>query len=214
MPASLGKGDEVYSPPSHSRQGRFVTLQPVRRHHQPFLFWLTMGDDSGARWRFRGVVPREEVFERLLWEGVLTQLLVERRTSGEPVGLASAYAADLVGGTVRAAVVLTPAATGRGLGVEVLMLFARHLFDTWRIRKIYLEAPGFTCGQFHSAIGRYLHEEACLRDDELADGRFWDTSVLALYPDDLRHFEQRFGLFYARRPLPTNEPTGNGGGRS
>ncbi|MCL4413488.1 MAG: GNAT family N-acetyltransferase [Actinobacteria bacterium] len=190
---------ERRSPVTMARSGRFVSLQPVLRQHYPFLYDLATAEGAGARWRFRGAVPREEVFERLLWEGVLTQLVVERRASGDPVGVVCAYGANLVSGTVKVGVALVPTATGRGLGIEAFILFVRYLFNNWRVRKLYLETPEFNCRQIRSMIGRYLHEEGRLRDDEFIRGRLWDTVILAMYPADLDRMQEHLGPFLAKR---------------
>jgi len=178
------------------REGRFVSLAPIARSDYPFLFKLVTDEECGPRWRFRGVIPREDAFERLLWEGVLTQFAVKDRLGSRPYGVVCAYGANLISGTAKVAVALQPEATGHGFGIEATYLFAAHLFSTWRLRKLYFETPEFNCAQFGSAIGRFLHTEGRLREDEFFGGRWWDTLILAMYPDDLGRLRQRYGTFF------------------
>ncbi len=186
----------------HLRQGRFIRLRPVTEHDRAFLFRMLSDGDIGARWRLRGAVPRPQAFDQLLWDGVLTQLIVEGSSGGPQRGLVTAYAANLSTGTAHVAVALAPQSTQRGYGPEATAIFARYLFATWTLRKLYFETPEFNCSQFASAIGRYLHIEARLKGHEYFNGRYWDSLILAMYRDDLDRF-------YADHPRLTHNNNGN-----
>ena len=170
------------------RAGRFVCLRHVRDLDRPFLYSMATDPLVGARWRFRGVVPRPEAFERLLWEGVLAQFVIEGTSDGIPRGVVTAYSANMNSGTANVAVALSSAHIGRGFGVEASYLFCDYLFATWSLRKLYFEAPAFNCAQFQSAIGRFLHVEGVLRDHEYYGGRYWDSVLMALYREDVERF--------------------------
>jgi RimJ/RimL family protein N-acetyltransferase len=186
------------------RRGRFVALRSVREADLPFLFALLTDPVVGTRWRFRGAQPRPEAFERLLWDGVLTQLLVEGAHDNIARGLVSCYGANLNSGTANVAVALVPGSSGVGLGTEAFVLFLDYLFSTWTLRKCYLEVPAFNLRQFSSAVGRYFHLEGVLRAHEYYGGRWYDSAILACYRDDLRRF-------YAEHPrLAPSGPDGLG----
>jgi RimJ/RimL family protein N-acetyltransferase len=151
-----------------------------------------VNDGSGARWRFRGGIPREETFERLLWEGVQSQYIVEDRRSLEPVGLVTSYGSNFATGTTKLAAVIQESIAGRGLGIEATLLLARLVFETWPMRKAYLEIPAYNVVQLHSAIGRYIHQEGQLLEDEWFHGRYWDSFIFAMYRPDVERFFGRF----------------------
>jgi len=173
------------------RSGRYIALRPVVLADVPFLYGLAVDPVVGPRWRWRGGIPREENFFARLWEGVLTQLVVEDPRSGAALGLVSAFSANLVAGTAYVGAVLAPRARF-GQGIEAGTKFASYLFGTYHFRKLYLEAPSFNVGQFRRAIGTYLHVEGCLKDHERYAGRCYDSYILAIYPDDLVHFYKDF----------------------
>jgi RimJ/RimL family protein N-acetyltransferase len=179
------------------RTGRFVSLEPITRRDLPFLFRLVTDEHCGPRWRLHGAVPREEVFERHLWEGILAQFLVTRVGTGREIGLVSAYGANAVAGTAKVGVSLVPSATGKGYGVEAFYRFAGQLFATWNLRKLYLETPAYNAHQFRSAIGRYMRLEGCLKEDEWYGGQYWDSLIIALYREDFTRFQKRFERFFA-----------------
>lgn len=170
------------------RTGRLVALRPVRDADLAFLFALLTDPAVGGRWRFRGAVPRPETFERMLWEGVLAQFVVEGAHDGVARGLVSCYGANLNSGTANLAVALLPSATGVGLGTEAFVLFVDYLFATWTLRKCYLEVPAFNLAQFASAIGRYFHLEGVLSAHEYYAGRYFDSAILACWREDLQRF--------------------------
>jgi len=71
-----------------------------------------------------------------------------------------------------------------GLGIEALGLFINYLFDTFPLRKLYGEVPGFNLESFVSARGRIFREEGRQRDHEWMFGRYWDLVIVAVWRDD------------------------------
>ena len=85
------------------------------------------------------VYTSKDVFLRELWAGILVQFMVCDAATGEPVGFVVAHSADLKSGFAHVAVLMSPAAMGRGWGVEAGALFITYLFATWSFRKLYAE---------------------------------------------------------------------------
>jgi RimJ/RimL family protein N-acetyltransferase len=183
----IASGESARSP---SRRGRFASLRPIRPADIPMLYILLTDENVGARWRFRGVVPRRDQFEQILWEGVHAQFVVESSEGGELIGLASAYNASLNAGTVNMGIAITDHLSLRGYGIEAFILLARYLFATWSFRKLYAYMPAFNRHQIESSIGRYMHVEGILRDHEYYGHRYWDTFILAFYRSDLAAFDR------------------------
>jgi RimJ/RimL family protein N-acetyltransferase len=123
---------------------------------------------------------------------VQSQYIVEDRRNLEPIGLVTSYGSNFVTGTTKLAAVVQQSVVGRGLGIEATMLLARLVFVTWPMRKAYLEIPEYNVLQLHSAVGRYIHQEGQLIEDEWFHGRYWDSFIFAMYRTDVERFFERF----------------------
>jgi RimJ/RimL family protein N-acetyltransferase/aryl carrier-like protein len=157
-------------------------LTPIRESDLDFLYMLAVHPETGFRWRYRGNPPPPQQFAADLWGQVLVQYLARETTTGEPAGLVVAYAADLAQGHASVGAVFTPEHAGTGLAAEITALFVRYLFHTFRLRKLYLEVPGFNWDQVESGAGRLFQVEGVLRDHDFYAGRYWDKYVCAIYP--------------------------------
>ncbi|CAO5191034.1 Acetyltransferase [Frankia sp. AiPs1] len=177
------------SPPPPRLAGRYLRLMPVLPSSTPFLYELAVTPDVGFRWRYRGSVPSYPQFEQELWQGVLTQFLIESVESGRPVGHAICYNPEFTLGFAYVGAAVAADYTGSGLAVEALDLFVRYIFDIWPFRKLYFEVPEFNYPQFSgadraNAVGGSLELEGRLRRHDFYRGRYWDRLVLAAYRDD------------------------------
>lgn len=188
MTENTARGENGARRPGTIREGRFLRLRLLRDMDRPFLYTLLTSQDIGVRWRFRGAIPRPDAFEKMLWEGVLAQCIVEGLEDEVPRGIVTAYGVNMSAGTANIAVALTSEWVGKGFGVEAFYLFLEYAFDTWALRKVYLEAPEFNCAQFESAVGRYLHVEGILKEHEYYGGQYWDSIILAVYRSDVLRF--------------------------
>jgi len=157
-------------------------LTPIEEGDLAFLYTLAVHPETSYRWRYRGNPPPPEEFTAELWGQVLVQYVARSVTTGEPAGLVVAYAADLAQGHANVGAVFTPAHAGTGLAAEVTALFVRYLFHTFRLRKLYLEVPGFNWPEVKSAAGQLFQVEGVLRDHDFYAGRYWDKYLCAIYP--------------------------------
>jgi RimJ/RimL family protein N-acetyltransferase/acyl carrier protein len=181
--------------------GSRVRLRPVEPTDLSFLYRLATEGETGERWRHRGAVPDPQSFAQRLWDGVLTQSIVERLADSRPVGLACAYSANLRDGYVYLAGVCDTQMLRSGLCTQGLMLLADHLFRNWSFRKIYFEATAFNYAQFASGSGRIFVEEARLADHTFYDGRYWDLVLGSL----TREAWNQLKLPTRQRPRPDND---------
>ena len=163
---------------------RRVALRTVGPADLAFLYAIATDPAVSYRWRYRGATPSPEQFATELWQGVLCQYVVGRRDSGQPVGLVSAYQADLANRTCYVALLGDKAHDASGLMLEGALLFVTYLFHTWDLRQLYAEVPGYTLDAFGSGMGRYFHEEGRLVDHSFHAGRFWDLHILAIHRTD------------------------------
>ncbi len=161
-----------------------LRLAPLMPEDLGFLYALAVQPETGFRWRYRGSVPPIERFKAELWNQVLIQFVVRRIEDDLPVGHVVAYGDELSLRHTYIGAVFDPGCTGSGLAAQSVSLFARHLFRTFPLNKIYLEIPGINWPQLQSGQGRLFRVEGVLRDHDYYAGRLWDKYVCALYPGD------------------------------
>lgn len=160
-------------------------LMPVTPDDIGFLYALAVRPETGFRWRYRGSVPPIERFNAELWNQVLLQFVVRRIGTDEPVGQVVAYGDELSLRHTYLGAVFHPTVTGSGLAAQAVSLFARHLFHTFPLNKIYLEIPGINWPQVQSGQNHLFHVEGVLREHDYYAGRLWDKYICALYPEDV-----------------------------
>src|SRR5438105_2978373 len=125
------------NPPLETRHIRLRAPNPT---DAGWLHNASLTGDVLFDWRFRGATVSPEAFQRSLWQNVLTQFIVDgARSTRRPIGLVSAYNADLHGGTAYFAVTAFPPFLDSGLAIEGGLLFLNYLFTTWRLRKVYID---------------------------------------------------------------------------
>jgi RimJ/RimL family protein N-acetyltransferase len=183
-----GPADVTVQPPTPADPlvprlaGHGFRLTPVEPGDVGFLYALATQPATGFRWRYRGAPPPFDRFAADLWKQVLVQY-VARNGDGEPVGHLVAYSADPYMHYAYLGAVFEPRYAGLGMGAHAVALFARHLFHTFPLRKIYLEIPGYNWAQVRSGEERLFHVEGVLRDHCYYAGRYWDQYVCAIYPE-------------------------------
>jgi hypothetical protein len=168
--------------------GRHVALRPVTAADYAMLQMLETGGEVGARWRFRGQTPSPEAWVGNLWNGVLTQFLVQSRSEEGPIGLVVGYRASFQDRHLYLAATRFDLRRPTPLMMLGVALFLRHVFDTWAFRTVYMEVPEYNLDQIASGSGRYFSEQARLPGYYEQGGRTWDHVILALTRDV---FEQR-----------------------
>ena len=187
-------GQPLVRPPKLS--GRRVSLVPVMPEHHQQIYFLSLGDDTGFRWRFRGAIPSFELFQHSLTTSVFVQFSIVLNSDARRVlGCVTAYNPSIQDGTVYVGIV-TDKRIGAG-GVEAMALFLRYCFCLWPLRKIYLETPEYNLGQFASALeAGLLKEEGRLRGDRYFNDNYWDLVILALYREDGEAMTERFANMF------------------
>jgi RimJ/RimL family protein N-acetyltransferase/aryl carrier-like protein len=162
-----------------------LRLAPIAPDDLGFLYLLAVGPETGFRWRYRGSIPPFERFQAELWNQVLLQFVARHRQDDAPVGHVVAYGDELSLRHTYIGAVFQTRWAGTGLAAQAVSLFARHLFRTFPLNKIYMEVPGFNWPQIQSGQGSLFHVERVLRDHDYYAGRYWDKHICALYPDDV-----------------------------
>ena len=190
-----------------ARTGRWVRLIPVEPGHIDFLYSLVSDEWTGPRWRYLGAVPSREQFQMEMSQGLLAQFVVVERATGQWIGHLQAYNPDLNAGVSYMAAAMAPSAHRTGIGMEAGYLFAKFLFQTFRLRKLYLEVPSFNLPLLGSVIVAVGHLEGVLREHVYYDGRFWDRHVIAIYKEDVASKSMRDVLRHRDRARRVSPPT-------
>ena len=163
-----------------------VSLAPLTDGDLGALYAAAINPRVSHRWRFRGRTPSPEEFRATLYKGSLAQFMIKARSvGGEPIGLVSAYDADMISGHCYAAVQRTPHGTsneavGHGLMIEGVLTFVQYLFDHFSLRKIYFEIPEYN-RDFLNSDGGLLEQEGRLIEHQYYADRYWDLYTYALY---------------------------------
>jgi RimJ/RimL family protein N-acetyltransferase len=182
MNAGLSRSGAAARPPA--TQGRRIALRPVNPSDYDFLFHLSTTPSMTYRWRTRGHTPSPEEFQSMLWAGVLCQFIIERSNDGEPLGLITAYNADMGNGTCYLAMIVQGRKEVSLWSLDALALFLNYLFVSWNLRKVYAETSELSSWTFASGAGHYFRVEGTMPEHEYYDGRYWDRYVLAFWRRD------------------------------
>ena len=168
-----------------------VRLRPVDPSDYEFLFRLSNHEALSHRWRLRNTTPSFEQFVSGLYQGIHVQFLVTDRTSGESLGLVSAYNADMRNGYAYLAMVLHPDRLSSRFGLESLLLFSNYVFQSWPFRKLYAETSELNIETFASGAGRLYEVEGHMKDHEFYAGRYWDAYLLTFERDTMSEWIAR-----------------------
>lgn len=185
-----------------------IGLRPLTAMDYEYAFLLLVAGGNGARWRFRGMTPSPEAFERALWSGVAAQLVAEAH--GRPVGLAMVFNPLLEAGHAEIGMAIEPGLQKRsGYAVGIGLGLMRYAFLTWPLHKLYGRIPGFNMADLRSITRYGWVEEGRLRDYCYAGGRYWDEHILAISREEREKIDRRFARLVPEVGL-THLP---GGGR-
>jgi RimJ/RimL family protein N-acetyltransferase len=167
-----------------ARSGRLVFLRAVVAADYDWIRLLEASGEDLLRYRHRGATVAPEAFPAALWNGVLAQFCVGLRASGATVGVVAAYGADFRNGHAKVARILAPEARRSGAGAEAFLVFFDLLFESFPLRKLYLEVLGPNLAQFASYRRFPVVEDGRLRAHELVGEQAWDLHVLAVHRRD------------------------------
>jgi len=176
-----------------------------------FCASLMADPETGLRWRFRGTrLVAGPVTEDSIWADAHIQYVLANRESGDPLSLATAYAADSRTRTIYAAVATRKECRGQGFGTLALALLVWRLFETDGFERILLDFPEYNLVQFPGLLEEQFECQATLTDYYYFGGSLWsrlvyaldrdsvDPSILALVGDFVRVERPFDALIYAQ----------------
>jgi RimJ/RimL family protein N-acetyltransferase len=98
---------------------------------------------------------------------------------------------DMFSSNAHITAMVAPNYMRRGWPMEGIFLFLDYCFHTYSLRKIYFESLADEAGQYRSAVGRMLRQEACLKEHRLVGGKYVDSYTFAMYNDDFQKNRER-----------------------
>jgi hypothetical protein len=167
-------------------QGKTVRLRPVREGDISALYDAAIDPRWGFKWRYRGSVPSPAEFHVGLYQGTLTQFVIENVETTSLVGWVGAYNARQDAGTAYIAVARAsaPNTAFHAEMIEGMYLLINYLFATWPFRKLYAEIAGFNWSQFAWGEGVFFEVEGVLTEHDFHDGVYWDQRIIAFRRDE------------------------------
>lgn len=195
-PSDATPRPSVTTPPLASRR---VRLRPIGEQDRRFLYELMTSPEAGGRVRFGGSTPSPEKVVASLWESVLAQFIVESAQSGRQVGLVAITSPDFRNGFAYVSALGAPETQGSGLIAEAALLAFHYAFNTWPLRKVYMEATDDSFQAFESGLGDLFAEEGRLVDHVFWNGRYVDMVIVAVYRETWSRLVPRMMGLLTRR---------------
>jgi RimJ/RimL family protein N-acetyltransferase len=178
------------SRPTHRRgrshdllAGDFVTLRPLALAHLDWLTAVLTHPEVIHRPPARGVPPSPEMLLGLLNERLLCQFVVTG-ADASPVGLVRAVDADLHSRHAHLEFVFAPSAVVAAWPLEGAMRFVDYCFQTFGLRKLYVEVDAEVYRRLPAAAHELLHLEGVLRDHRDHLGAWVDVAQTCLWRDE------------------------------
>lgn len=140
-----------------------------------------------VRYRHRGIAPPPEQFSQSLWGSVLVQFVVEDGRSGEACGMVTCYSADFRNQNAKLALLaFNSRVWTRAVCIDGMWAFGSYLFDTFPLRKVYMEVlewneAFFETGERFGMVqeGRLIEHE--MHGDHALDMIIWSTTRTQFY---------------------------------
>lgn len=129
-------------------------------------------------WQWNAATETPQSFAEAFWDGVLVQFAIEDRRDGRPVGLISAYNANLFHGYAYASLTLLPDHRLKVWPLEGALVFANYLFTRYNLRNVYAESAEPSFLQFRSGSGDFFEVEGQLRERLVVNGEPRDLYIL------------------------------------
>lgn len=168
-----------------STQSKDAVVRPIAGEDYLSMFEWYGDANCPHYWNFDRRILTFRAFLRRI-RNLLTRcsiLVVCKSSGGEPVGYFQLYDIRPWDGWAICAVYLVPRARDLVFVEHVLRECVQIAFDSYPLRKLYLEAPGFA-HHLHMACDRLgFQEQGSISDYYWFAGRLWPFKRMAVYRD-------------------------------
>ncbi len=175
-----------------------IFLSPVTDADTPLLFaWRNTEAMRALCSCRRNTVTADEFASELAHDFSYDrheQYLVVRCGDECPVGTIYSYNVNLEDGYAFITTFIDQQYRGKGYGVHAFLLFATHLFERFRLFKIYTETYAYNEYSLRTSRNAGLIEEGRFKGHRIHDGIRHDLYRLALYRDDALEHMRKLAL--------------------
>ena len=172
-----------------------VRLRPVISADYDHIYRWSTDPANAWRWRYRGGTPSPDTVVRQLWDGVIAQFCVVPIDRDQPVGLVGLYNANHVSGYCYLYAISAPELVGTGATLHGVAQLIDYAFQTFRLRKIYMESTESSLSSYSSALKiGLITEEGRLADHEWNGESFDDMVFLSISSDRWSAMRKKFTL--------------------
>ena len=161
--------------------GKWSRLRPVVEDDLPYIYTLALDARTNYRWRYRSQVPNFATFIHSLPQvATAAEFIVTSTKNDSPLGHASVHNLNLRDRTAYISAAFSENhATGLGRMVEAQCLLLTFAFDSWDLRKVYIEGPESEAGR--AAFRSLFHEEGRFTQHIYSRGKYCDSVLLGLF---------------------------------
>jgi len=174
--------------PMPTLQGHLVRLTPVSQSDLGHLYGWMNDPESLMLWiNRRELTTYAQFVDDLEWRlkhMIVTQLMIRRHGTDEPIGTVYAYDANVVDGYAFGTIYLPQTYRRQRFGIDALIVFIDYLFAYFPFRKLYSEVYSYNHHSFAMMQSAGAVEEGRLREHRYFDGHYADLYRFALYRRD------------------------------
>lgn len=179
-----------------------VCLRPFNPGDIDWLYALETSPDLIDLFRLRGAIPSPMDYQRIVYQNVLSQFVVEDTSGKVRHGLVMAFNPDFANGTAEIALIANPNAVGTGLVTDGMSLLIEYVFRTWNFRKLYGESLAINYERFKTEaksdrtvdVDGLWSIEGCRKDAVWIDGAFRDKYLVTIDKADWQQHRDRIFL--------------------
>lgn len=184
--------------------GHRVRLRPITHDDYGFLWECRSHPEIMHLWTQGPTMPTFEQYTRQLDATLaghtLTLLLIELRTSPEPIGFVYAYDYNPFDKYVFWSIALHPAYSNTGWGVEAAWLFLNYLFTYFDLHKVCSDQYAFNTHSIRVLLRSGAEEEGRFKAQRYYQGAYHDVIRLAGTRAQWEKTRQKVSKVFTPRP--------------
>jgi RimJ/RimL family protein N-acetyltransferase len=165
-----------------------VALRPASKDHFDYLYrWRNDPQYLESCSVRRYPVSREEFDEEMRGDFQRDrhlQFIIYNKAGDHPMGTIFSYNFNLVDGHVFLTTYLEEEFQNMGFGVDAFLTLCKFLFDSYPIRKIYVEVYEYNSNSLGS-LSKFFSEEGRFKKHRYLKGEYWDLLRLTFWRDQL-----------------------------
>lgn len=168
--------------------GAAVYLRPLERADAPTIVpWLNHPEVTRTLRIYRplSLQAEEEFIDRNRQDETSVTLGIVVRETDRFIGVVGLTDIDYKNQHASFGIVIgEPDEWGKGYGVEATRLMVDHAFTTLNLNRVWLHVYDFNERGRRSYLKVGFRDEGVLRQEHYSQGRYWDTTIMAILRED------------------------------